>query len=291
MATFRRLAILSLTAASLLAAAPAMAGQDLTIELQNNLKPSQPLYPRLTLRATDWYCWYANDLENGPAAPAGGGYATLTSEVKNTFFSFCNPPFSPMKDSLARWVQFKIMSQASPGAEWKPVTWGNTSTFFLTYFKLPMDVRGYHFQVAGPGAEVMDTPAGPACVSFDPNGMLLNYSDLYRMKVSPAGGDTCPASAAQGRIPNRTVSVRVGRTKSLVVGQVVKSADSRWRVDECTSDHFDAGVMRTEEGPGSSRWQAVEIRGISKGTDRCTLTLLGDRGRELLAQRVTVTVR
>lgn len=114
----RRSGIGILTFAATLVATPAMAGQDLTIELQNNLTRSEPLYPRLMVKsAGDYYCWYLNDLKDGRPAPAGGGYSNTSSEVQNTFFSFCNPSFNPLKGALVRFAQLKLFSQATPGAD------------------------------------------------------------------------------------------------------------------------------------------------------------------------------
>ena len=289
----RLAAALSFAAVTTLGTGPALAGQDITIELQNNLTPSEPLYPRLMVKsAGDWFCWYLNDLKNGRPAPAGGGFSNTSSEVQNTFFSFCNPAFNPLKGALVRYAELKLFSQATPGAEWKPVTWGDGgSAMLLSYFSFPMDVRGYHFQIGGPGpTSVLNTPAGPACLKMDPDP--FNYTDLYRFKVSMAQGGKCSlsssAAAKKTKIPTRTVKLRVGRTKPVVLGPVVKA--SRWKATKCTSDHFDATSSRIEKGPGASRWHTIDVRGTSVGEDKCLVTLYGAKDQALLTQRIVVEV-
>ncbi len=283
------------TTALVLSAGPAVAGQDITIEVQNSLQPTQPLYPRLMLRSTDNLCWYTQDFAEGQPAPAGGGFSYTKSEVKNTFFSFCNPTWNPLKDALARWVQFEMVSQASPGAAWKAVTWGSGYTSFLmTYIKFPMDVRGYHFQITGPRSDaVLDTGSGPGCLAIDP--FVFNYTDLYRMKITPAKGGSCgtAASAAAKRIPTRTVRVRVGDTRPVVLGSVTRAEASSWRTDraDCTNVHFSTSKTRVADGPGASRWQIVNITGTSRGQDVCVVNLTGAGGQELMSQRIRVRVR
>lgn len=291
----RLAAVLSVAAVTTLGTGPALAGQDITIELQNNLTPSEPLYPRLMVKsAGDWFCWYLNDLKSGRPAPAGGGFSNTSSEVQNTFFSFCNPAFNPLKGALVRYAEFKLFSQATPGAEWKPVTWGDGgSAMLLTYFSFPMDVRGYHFQIGGPSPiSVLNTPAGPACMTVAPDP--FNYTNLYRFKVSMAQDGKCSlpqsATAQKQRVPTRTVKLRVGRTKPVVLGPVVKAASSRWKASQCTSDHFDATASRIEKGPGASRWHTIDVRGTSAGEDRCLVSLIGGKGQKLLTQRIIVEV-
>ena len=284
-----------LTTALVLSAGPAVAGQDITIEMQNNLPPTQPLYPRLMLRGTDNLCWYDQDFADGRPAPAGGGFASTKSEVRNTFFSFCNPTWNPLKEAFARWMQFELVSQAAPGAPWKPATWGEGySSLLMTYFKFPMDVRGYHFQIAGPRPDaVLDVGGQRACVSIDPP--VFNYSDLFRMKVTAAKDGSCgtSASGAATRIPTRTVRLRVGATRPVVLGSVTHSKASSWRADRvhCTSDHFTTSRTRVANGPGSSRWQVVNVTGTSPGRDVCIVNLSSAKGQELMSQRIRARVR
>lgn len=289
------LRIALVTTALVFSAGPAVAGQDITIEVQNSLQPTQPLYPRVMLRATDNLCWYLQGFAEGQPAPAGGGFAYTKSEVKNTFFSFCNPTWNPLKDALARWVQFELVTQASPGAAWKAVTWGEGyRSFLMTYTKFPMDVRGYHFQIAGPRSDsVVDTGNGQACISIDP--LVFNYTDLYRMKIAPAKGGSCGSAAALAakKLPTRTVRVRVGDTKPVVLGSVTRAKASSWRADraECPSVHFATSATRVADGPGASRWQVVNVTGTSPGQDVCVLNLTGAGGQELMSQRIRVRVR
>lgn len=292
-------AILSVSVilSGLLLATPARAGQDITIELNNQLPKTQPLYPRLALRGTDNLCWYPQDFDRDDlAAPAGGGFVSVTSEVRNTFFSFCSPTWNPLKDSLVRWQQFRLMSQAAPGAQWEPVTWGdNHSTFLLSYWKIVMDVRGYHFDLNGLDPRTpMQTPVGKACLQVEPR--MFNYTNLLRMTVTKATDGECsygPAAAVDSA-QERSVQVGVDRTKRVVVGPVRgRARGTQWNVrrSQCTSDHFDVTKVRVHPGPGDSRWQVVTVRGTSPGRDVCVLDLNGQRGQKLMSQRVTLTVR
>ena len=288
-------ALTALTGALL--ATPARAGQDITIELHNELPKTQPLYPRLALRGTDSLCWYSQDFSRDDlAAPAGGGYANITSEVRNTFFSMCNPTFNPLKDTFARWQKFTIVAQSEPGGPWTELTWGdNYSAFFLSYWKMLMDPRGYHFDLTRPAAgTVLQTPVGKACVTADP--WLFNYTDLFSMTVSKAQDGSCPSAPTARRLPtqDRKVPLKVGRTRQVVVGQVTAGTrGTTWKVrrGQCTSDHFAAEAVRIRRGPGGSRWQVVAVRGTSPGRDTCVIDLVGAPGPKVMSQRVALTVR
>ncbi|MEI2717476.1 MAG: hypothetical protein V9E98_10850 [Candidatus Nanopelagicales bacterium] len=283
--------------AGLLVAAPARAGQDITIELNNQLPKTQPLYPRLALRSLDNFCWYPQDFDRDDlSAPAGGGYVSVSSEVRNAFFSFCSPTWNPLKDSLVRWQQFRLMAQSAPGAQWEPVTWGdNHFTFLMSYWKIVMDVRGYHFDLNGLDPRTpVQTPVGQACLTLEPR--MFNYTNLFRMTVSKAQDGECSSSAASqaGAIQERAIQVGVNRTKKVVVGPVRgRAKGTQWTVrrSQCTSDHFRVEGVRVHDGPGGSRWEAVTVRGTNPGRDQCVLDLTGPRQQRLMSQRVTLTVR
>ena len=68
-------------------------------------------------------------------------------------------------------------------------------------------------------------------------------------------------------------------------------AKSRWQASACTSKHYTATGLRTEDGPGQSRWQVIDVRGTAVGKDRCVLTLTDRQGQQLMSQRVEVIVR
>lgn len=280
-----------------LGADPARAGQDVTIELKNELPKTEPLYPRLALRGTDHQCWYSNDFDRDDiSAPAGGGYANFSSEVFNRFFSFCNPTWSPFKDSLVRWQAFKIVAQEKPGAPWVAVTWDDSQhfTFVMSYWKMVMDVRGYHFDLNGaaPGT-VLQTPVGKACFTVEPR--LFNYTDRFKMTVTPADAGTCERPATRGRdaIQKRNVRLQVDRSRHVVVGPVTSHVgNTTWKLrrGQCSNEHFTTEAVHLRRGPRGSRWQVVTVRGTSPGTDSCVLDLVGPRGQRLLSQKLAVTV-
>lgn len=278
--------------------APARAGQDVLIELKNDLPKTQPLYPRLALRGTDYYCWYSDDFDSTDiAAPAGGGFASYHSEVKNSFFSFCSGTFSPFKDANARWQEFQLVSQSTPGAAWQPITWDDKdySKFLLSYWKIVNDVRGFHFDLTGPPATTaLKTPVGKACLTIDPR--MFNYGSKFSMTVSKADGDTCEAAPGAERSQPQVRNIRLnrGESRTILVGPVTGGPEAaRWRArsGQCTSDHFRVGRTLRRGGPGDSRWQVVKVRGTSAGQDTCLVDLMGSRGQRLMTQRMDVTVR
>jgi hypothetical protein len=262
------------------------------------LPKTQPLYPRLALRGTDNLCWYPQDFDRDDlSAPAGGGYVSVSSEVRNTFFSFCNPTFNPLKDSLVRWQQFRLMAQSAPGAPWEAITWGdNYSLFLLSYWKIVMDVRGYHFDLNGLDPRTpLQTPVGKACLQVEPR--MFNYTNLFRMTVTKAKDGECsygPAAAGDsaqersvqvGSRPHQTCG---GRTRPWSCAGGLNGLFDEVTAPVITSASRGSGV---HPGPGGSRWQVVTVRGTSVGRDVCVLDLRGPRQQKLMSQRVTLTVQ
>lgn len=283
---------------ALMAGSPAHAGDEITITLNNKLPKTQPLYPRLALRAGDYDCWYPRDLaDDGIAAPAGGGFANYTSEVVNRFFSFCNPTWNPLGAAMVRWQQFRLVAQTQPGGAWQTITWDDKdfSTFLMSYWKLVNDVRGFHFDLSGaaPGT-VLKTPVGKACLQVEPR--MFNFTGLFTMTVTKSETGTCnaPATAARPAKQDRTISLRVDRERQVVVGALPGDGNGlRWKVrsGQCTSRHFAAEKMQIERGPGESRWQVVTVRGTSAGRDTCMVDLVASGGQRVMSQQLKVSVR